>query len=121
MNGREHYSMSPSIWAVYEVSILGLNASKALTRPSVPSPLSVVPKRQKGLGTPLMRPCLEMAEQTRLPIFSTAFPSAMDLYLKFVFWSVGQFDTDLSEWAGKYRGYGDFRSPAEVREVGKGT
>jgi hypothetical protein len=58
-----------------------------------------------------------MADQSRLPIFLTAFPSAIDFYPRFGFKYVSHFDTDLSEWAGKYRGYGVFRSSAEVREV----
>jgi hypothetical protein len=64
-----------------------------------------------------MRRCLEMADQARLPIFLTPFPSAMDYYPRFGFQYVGYFDTDLSEVAGKYRGYGVFRSSAEVREI----
>jgi hypothetical protein len=50
-----------------------------------------------------------MADQARLPIFLTPFPSAMDYYPRFGFQYVGYFDTDLSEVAGKYRGYGVFR------------
>jgi hypothetical protein len=33
---------------------------------------------------------------------------------------VGHFDTDLSEWAGKYRGYGVSRGYAMLRAVGGG-
>jgi len=65
-----------------------------------------------------VRRCLEIADQARLPIFLEAFPSVVDFYPRFGFKHVGHFDTDLSEWAGKYKGYRVFRSSAEVREVG---
>jgi predicted N-acetyltransferase YhbS len=60
----------------------------------------VHPKHQKrGLGSLLMRDCMEIADAAGLPIYLAFFSGAHPLYLRLGFKDLKYSDVDLGEWA----------------------
>lgn len=90
MNGEEHYYLSA---------------------------FAVDPCQQgKGIGSQLMKHCLDIADQSSFRTWLIAFPGSHSLYLRFGFKDVEYRDVDLNAWdKGRLRGYGVYRQYAMVR------
>jgi GNAT superfamily N-acetyltransferase len=76
------------------------------------SSFAVHPDHQgKGIGTELLRHCMQIADEHRLPSWLQALPGSHSLYLRAGFVDVVHRDVDLNEWDGfKYRGHGLYRT-----------
>lgn len=81
------------------------------------SAFAVEPRSQgKGIGSQLLKTCLDIADQASLQTWLISFPGSHSLYLRFGFKDVDYRDTDLGAWdKGKLRGYGVYRQYAMVR------
>lgn len=81
------------------------------------SAFAVEPRSQgKGIGSQLLKHCLDIADQASLQTWLISFPGSHSLYLRFGFRDMDHRDTDLGAWdRGKLRGYGLYRQYAMVR------
>lgn len=81
------------------------------------SAFAVEPRSQgKGIGSQLLKTCLDIADRASLPTWLISFPGSHSLYLRFGFKDVDHRDTDLGAWdKGRLRGYGVYRQYAMVR------
>ncbi|MCJ1324659.1 hypothetical protein MMC10_001321 [Thelotrema lepadinum] len=82
------------------------------------SPFAVPPTNQrKGIGSKLLQHCLDIADDSGLPIWLLSFPGSHGLYLRHGFSDVDHQDLDLNAWDDyRFRGYGIYRSYAMVRQ-----
>ncbi|PMD48407.1 acyl-CoA N-acyltransferase [Hyaloscypha variabilis F] len=78
----------------------------------------VTPKYQrKGIGSKLLRHCLEIADRDVLPAWLSAFPGSHSLYLRFGFEDVEHQDIDLNKWDHyRFRGFGIYRQYFMARQ-----
>lgn len=81
------------------------------------SAFAVQPRSQgKGIGSQLLKHCLDIADKASLQTRLISFPGSHSLYLRFGFRDIDHRDTDLGAWdRGKLRGYGLYRQYAMVR------
>lgn len=81
------------------------------------SAFAVEPRSQgKGIGSRLLKHCLDIADHASLQTRLISFPGSHSLYLRFGFRDIEYRDTDLGAWdRGKLRGYGLYRQYAMVR------
>lgn len=81
------------------------------------SAFAVEPRFQgKGIGSQLLKTCLDIADKTSLETWLISFPGSHGLYLRLGFRDVDYRDIDLGAWdKGKLRGYGVYRQYAMVR------
>lgn len=107
MGGGEHYCE-----CLHDFSSHG--CSDTLTDVSA---FAVEPRSQgKGIGSQLLKHCLDIADQASLQTRLISFPGSHSLYLRFGFRDIDYRDTDLGAWdRGKLRGYGLYRQYAMVR------
>jgi GNAT superfamily N-acetyltransferase len=82
------------------------------------SSCGVLPKyHRQGIGSALIRHCLDIADEAGLPVSLTSFPGAHEVYLKCGFEDFLVHDTDLNAWDNHlFRGYGIYRSYIMVRK-----
>ena len=82
--------------------------------------LHVHPKYQKqGIGTALLRWGFEQFDLEKEKIWIQTQMRGRNVYRKFGWVDVENFDIDLSRWGGEMRGYGMHRSPSMLRHPGK--
>ncbi|KAI1744763.1 acyl-CoA N-acyltransferase [Xylaria scruposa] len=75
-------------------------------------------RQNKGIGSQLLKHCLQIADDAALPSWLISFPGSHDLYLRFSFCDVDHRDIDLNAWdKNKMRGYGVYRQYAMVRRL----
>ncbi|KAI1815145.1 acyl-CoA N-acyltransferase [Poronia punctata] len=75
-------------------------------------------QQNKGIGSQLLKHCLQIADDARLPTWLIAFPGSHNLYLRFGFEDVDHRDIDLNAWDdNKMRGFGIYRQYAMVRRL----
>ncbi|KAI1874833.1 uncharacterized protein JN550_002262 [Neoarthrinium moseri] len=81
------------------------------------STLAVTPERQgRGIGSQLLKYCLEMSDKASLPCWLIAFPASYQIYLRFGFEKVDHRDIELNHWDSyKFRGYGIYQNYSMVR------
>ncbi|CAJ2501476.1 Uu.00g043290.m01.CDS01 [Anthostomella pinea] len=81
------------------------------------SGFAVTPLHQgQGIGTQLLKHCLQLADKASLPTWLTALPGSHTLYLREGFTDVDHQDFDLNSWdRDRCRGYGIYRQYAMVR------
>ena len=84
--------------------------------------LMILPAYQrKGIGSELLRWILGNTELDKWPAWLAAQPKGRELYRKFGWEDVDNFDIDLSEWADPLSGYGLHRSALMIRPPGGGV
>lgn len=107
MRGGERYCMCSHYWLFDQISDLFTDISA----------FAVEPRYQgKGIGSQLLKTCLDIADQASLQTWLISFPGSHSLYQRFGFKDVDYRDTDLGAWdKGKLRGYGVYRQYAMVR------
>lgn len=80
--------------------------------------LSILPQYQgKGIGSYILRHCMERADKAGLATHLTAFPSAHSLYLRFGFEEVERIDLDLNAAGPPNRGFGIYRMSSMLRKA----
>ena len=73
--------------------------------------------QRKGIGSQMLRHCLDISDKAGLPTWLISFPGSHGLYLRFGFQDVEHIDTDLNEWDHfRFRGFGIYRSYAMLRQ-----
>ena len=78
--------------------------------------LMVLPAFQRhGIGTKLVRYCLDKLEMDQMPVWLTTQMRVQNYYLKFDWKEVDAFETDLSKYTGPLLGYGLHKSPCMIR------
>lgn len=78
---------------------------------------ATLPSHQgKGIGSMLIRYCIDKADEAGLPTHLNSFPKARNLYARFGFVEKVTFDLDLNEFGIRNRGYGIYWSYGMVRE-----
>lgn len=65
--------------------------------------------RKKGIGSRLMRMCIERVKAEGLPLMLCSDPTAHEFYLKRGFTDTKHADLDLAKWAPEYSGFGVFK------------
>jgi len=65
--------------------------------------------RRKGLGSKLVKMCIEKAKSEALPLVVLSEPEAHGFCLKLGFEDTQQADIDLRKWAPELSGFGMFR------------
>ncbi|KAI0197865.1 acyl-CoA N-acyltransferase [Astrocystis sublimbata] len=81
------------------------------------SAFAVDPCQQgKGVGSMLLRHCMQIADDAALPAWLISFPGSHNLYLRFGFCDTDYRDVDLNAWdQNRLRGFGLYRHYAMVR------
>ena len=111
-------SMQVSIlWSNYRIDVFLLNNLRATYHDQlVLHSLMVLPAFQRhGIGTKLVRYCLDTLEMDQMPVWLTTQMRVLNYYLKFGWEEVDAFETDLSKYTGPLLGYGLHKSPCMIR------
>ncbi|KAI0514691.1 acyl-CoA N-acyltransferase [Xylaria bambusicola] len=75
-------------------------------------------QQSKGVGSQLLKHCLQIADDAALPTWLISFPGSHGLYLRFGFCNVDHRDVDLNTWdKNRMRGFGVYRQYAMVRHL----
>ncbi|TGJ82894.1 hypothetical protein E0Z10_g5838 [Xylaria hypoxylon] len=73
--------------------------------------------QNKGVGSQLLKHCIQVADEAGLPSWLVAFPGSHSLYLRHGFVDIDHRDNDLNAWdSNRCRGYGIYRAYAMVRQ-----
>jgi predicted N-acetyltransferase YhbS len=93
--------------------LTGLTLTPNLDLSSFAVPLE---HQNKGIGSQLLRHCLEIADKAALPTWLISFPGSHSLYLRFGFVDMDHRDVDLNAWdKNRMRGFGIYRQYAMRR------
>ncbi|TRX89945.1 hypothetical protein FHL15_009217 [Xylaria flabelliformis] len=119
MKGEEHYCRFNTTSSDLGFTEQGVINHVALTTYLDLSAFAVdLGQQNKGIGSQLLKHCLQIADDAALPSWLISFPGSHDLYLRFGFCDVDHRDVDLNAWdKNKMRGYGVYRQYAMVRRL----
>lgn len=65
--------------------------------------------RKRGIGSQLVKMCLDKAKSEGVPLAVASEPAVHDFFLKLGFEDAKHFDIDLRKWSPEYCGFGVFR------------
>ncbi|RDW66944.1 hypothetical protein BP5796_09693 [Coleophoma crateriformis] len=68
-----------------------------------------MPHRKRGIGSQLVRLCIDKAQAEKVPLVVFSEPEVHGFFLGLVFEDTKHVDIDLRKWAPKYCGFGMFR------------